>query len=188
MSALESRNIPILGSLMQDICVPLDIEQQTSVALWATKTAMVLDSVRKSEHRRFHKRAECERLRQSSLLPDLSFIWLGRYAESTLGLFGTDIRLFDPIPEIFPTIGHGSVNTIVVGHLAIQLLTIHLLPEYSDRTIRVGPNTGDWHRITVGIWPAEQKSVVWPPPLSFNTSGPLSIAQFVNRWKRGKLA
>jgi hypothetical protein len=186
MSQLESKNIAQIGSLAQNVFIPLDTQQQTSIALWATKTVMVLDSIRKKPDRRFYRRKECEQLRQNSLIPELTFIWLGMYPESSLGLFGTDVRLFDQIPETFPTIGHGCVNTIVVGHLTIQVLTIHLLPEYSDRTIEVGPNSGDWSRLTLRIWPIE-KSTAWPPSTPFTGSGPLSIGQFVNRWKRGKL-
>jgi len=187
MSQLESQNIPLIGSLAQNVLIPLDTRQQTSIALWATKTAMVLDSIRRRAERRFYRRRECEQLHQNSLIPELTFIWLGMYAENSLGLFGTDIRLFDQIPEVFPTIGHGCVNTIVAGHLAIQVLTIHLLPEYRDHPIEVGPNAGDWSRLTLGIWPIE-KSTAWPPSTPFTGSGPHSIGQFVNRWKRRKSA
>jgi hypothetical protein len=44
MSAIESENIPIIGSMFQDLSVPLNKEQQTSVAVWAVKTAIVMDS------------------------------------------------------------------------------------------------------------------------------------------------
>ena len=44
MSNLEAASIPVVGNLMQDISLPLDTSQQTLLATWAVKTAMVLDS------------------------------------------------------------------------------------------------------------------------------------------------
>src|SRR5882672_10108178 len=49
MSRLETENMPIIGPLMHDISIPLSLERQRSVALWAVKTAMVGDAVNKRD-------------------------------------------------------------------------------------------------------------------------------------------
>jgi hypothetical protein len=46
MSNLEAENIPIIGSMMQDIAIPLDGAQQKSAAAWSVKTAMVSNSMK----------------------------------------------------------------------------------------------------------------------------------------------
>ena len=46
MSDLEAENIPTIGSMLQDMAIPLDEAQQKSVAAWSVKTAMVSDSMK----------------------------------------------------------------------------------------------------------------------------------------------
>jgi hypothetical protein len=46
MSALESECIPVIGSMLQGLTVPLSQEQQETVADWAVKTAMIMDSLK----------------------------------------------------------------------------------------------------------------------------------------------
>lgn len=41
MSDLEAGNIPVIGSMLQDIAIPLDEAQQKVVAVWSLKTAMM---------------------------------------------------------------------------------------------------------------------------------------------------
>src|ERR1700733_7033605 len=127
MSSLESQNIPIVGSLMQDVSIPLDSSQQRLVALWAVKTAMVVESVTRGTRDLAYTRTECERLRSASAIPERTSVWIGRYFGSQLGINGTDFWI--DISEKVRRIGHGWVTTIVVGHLAIQVVTIHMLPE-----------------------------------------------------------
>ena len=50
---LEQKSIPVLGALLQDISTPLDSQQQTILALWSVKTAMVVEAVKNSEDRHF---------------------------------------------------------------------------------------------------------------------------------------
>jgi len=53
MHDLEQKSIPVLGALLQDISTPLDSQQQTILALWSVKTAMVVEAVKNSEDRHF---------------------------------------------------------------------------------------------------------------------------------------
>src|SRR5262249_47646167 len=121
MSDLETKNIPLVGCLIQDFSTPLDISQQTSIAVWATKTGMVVDCVRPRSL--FCSKQESEQLRLQSRIPENTVVWIGRYFGSALALYGTDIRL-DMSAEV-TKIGFGCVTTILVGHLIIQSLTIH---------------------------------------------------------------
>jgi hypothetical protein len=181
MSNLESANIPIIGSLLQDISIPLDPSQQQTAARWAVKTAMVVESV-KADDSFFYSDAERDAVRSGSCLPRRTTVWLGRYAKgSSVGAFGTDIWI--DMPDA-PKAGNGCATTIVVGHLAVQVLSLRFHPQYGEGDIPVAPKTGPWEKLLVPIWPVAG-SVTWPPPSTFGNAGSESIATLMERWKIG---
>jgi hypothetical protein len=188
MSVLESQNIPLIGCLMQDISAPLDASQQGLLAAWSLKTAIVLDSVGTRNREFFYYKSECENLRLRSTIPGPTRVWVGRCSASSLALLGTDVWI--DLPQA-SKVAKGTVATIVVGHLAVQVLVIHVLPEYksSDKTIlAVAPKPGPWDASLLAIWPVEAQRVMWPPPVSFTATNrsKISIARLRDRWRIGK--
>jgi hypothetical protein len=98
-----------------------------------------------------------------------------------VGALGTDPWIDFPIK---PNVGEGSATTIVVAHLAIQVLAIHVLPEYSDRAIRdINSKPSQWDDLLLNIWPMGNRPVTRPPSLTFTDSGPPSIALLMDRWR-----
>src|SRR5271166_3169372 len=127
MSALEQQNIPLMGCMFEDISAPLDEAQQHSVSAWTVKTAMLFDSIKGRESpKRFYRRPECVNMRTSRTIPDRSCIWLGRDSVSSLGAFGTDLQIVSRIGGSH--LATGMAVTIVVGHLALQILTTRIEP------------------------------------------------------------
>ncbi len=185
MSALETHNKPLIGCLMQDISTPLDSSQQSSLAAWAMKAAMVLDSVNTRDRNLFYKRSECEKLRLSSTIPPRTSIWIGRYSvRNSLGAFGTDLGIDT---SDTPNVAKGCATTILVGHLAIQVLAVHVLAEYKDRAVgEIAPKPGRWNDLLLKLWPIGSRPITWPPPLTFTNGGPRSFARLIDRWKIGK--
>ena len=192
MSNLESRSIPTLGSLVQDLTVPLDVSQQELISVWAVKTIMVLESADASRTL-FYTQTERDNMRINekalgpalTSVPGLTSIWIGRYFGNSLHAGGTDFKI-DP-SHVIPEGGNGSVGTIIVGHLCIQVLTLRLLPKNSDGTVTVNPKKGRWDELLLSIWPTT-KSVTWPPVLNFTNTGHFSIATLMDRWRIGKPA
>ncbi len=183
MSRLEARIKPLVGSLMQDISAPLDAEQQKDVSLWALKTAMVVEATKSRDIARCYQHADCEQLRLNSSVPPRTKIWLGRFSGSGLLATGTDIWL--NVSEV-PKAAHGCVTTIIVGHLAIQVLTTHIPAKYDNETINVSCKMGPWNELLIDVWSLAD-SVMWPPARSFtNDGGPLSFIALRDRWKIGK--
>ena len=185
MSQLESDNIPIVGSIFSDLSIPLDIAQQTTMAAWAVKTSMMVDSVQgRVAANRFFSKEECEAMRSARTIPDRTRIWIGRSALSSLSAIGTHIRMFSPeAPARTP----GMVVNIVVDHLAIQLMTLHVHPELADANIPdPDPKPGDWNNLVTQIWPAEMQYVMWPPKETFTNGGPRPIAMLLDRWRIGE--
>jgi len=108
-------------------------------------------------------------------------IWLGRFCQKSLGLFGTNIWL--TIDDV-PTAAHGHVVTIIVGHLVIQSLTLHADPKHANANIDIGAKYGPWDKSLITIWPTSRK-VNWPPRLSFTNKGSIPIATLMDRWRIG---
>ena len=186
MSKLEAENIPISGSMFQDLSIPLDEAQQLTVAVWAVKTTMMFESTkgRKAENR-FYTKDEGFNLRVTRQIPNLTRVWLARVAGSHLNQTGTDFALLSNSIRI----GTASVSTIIMGYFVAQVVTIHPGNELATQPeVTLHPKPGDWNNMTVSIWPVELRTVTWPPKVSFTNGGRLGIGRLMDRWRMGDKA
>jgi hypothetical protein len=151
---------------------------------------MVLDSTTIDKKRPlFYSRAERLALGKNLEIPRGTAVWLGRSliphlrANST----GAYYMIHKPIHVHRSKEPHpGHVSTIVVGNLALQVLTVNAPAEYSDGGVVVKPSPGPWDHLLIGIWPPSRQQY-WPPPLAFDTHIPmLHIGLLTNRWKMGR--
>ena len=74
MHDLENSNIPLFGCLMEDIAMPLNREQQLSLARWAIKTAMVQDAINTHNRELFYTVSERLAVRHNTGLPAYSVL------------------------------------------------------------------------------------------------------------------
>jgi hypothetical protein len=181
MSDLETESTRVLGALLQDIATPLDAHQQTTLALWSTKTAMVIEAVKSTDNRYFAHPERCG-VRSDRAIPSHTTIWLGRYTGSSIGAYGTDFGFH--IPE-GPVSSVGSGTTILVGHVALQVLSLRMPTQFSEARISISSRVGQWEKLLVQVWPVQARTH-WPPELSFTNSGSLSIATLMDRWRIGE--
>jgi hypothetical protein len=183
MSDLEAENIPTIGSMLQEMTIPLDEAQQKSVAAWSVKTAMVSDSMKgRAAPNQFYSRDERVKLRVSREIPPRTLIWTARINAMHLGNFGTDFALFNPQKE---RIGMGTVTTIVAGHFVTQAVSVHVEKENIEIP-ELGCKMGNWGESLVQIWPIQKPTVQWPPKVAFTNGGPHGIAYLMDRWKIGE--
>ncbi len=97
MSSLEAENIPIIGSMFQDLHIPLDRQQQESVSVWALKTAMILDSVQgRKAASRFYRSDECKNLRIHRAIPSRTLVVIARVSASLLIAKGYKFDRYPP--------------------------------------------------------------------------------------------
>jgi hypothetical protein len=172
MNGLEKLNKPMIGCLMEDIALSLDQQQQDAVARWAVKTSMVQDAMATRNRQMFYTVSEHRALRSGSAIPENTAIWLGRYSLRTLSIDGYDVGLDfrDSGAEVSEPV-NGCVSTIVVGHLMLQVLTVHVPEKYSTRPFDVTCTvSAPWDRLLIPIWPLSAQ-VNWPPPLFLKGSG-----------------
>ena len=184
MSALESENIAVIGRLMENTATPLDAAQQTSLALWAMMKAMVLDAVNAKKRGHFFTRNECEALHLHRRIPAQTGVEIGAYVRKGYSADGTIVWLDFPNA---PKAAKVSVTTFVIGHLVIQVVTVHHEPQHENDPVGgVAIGDGEWDKLLLRIWPAGTQPVAWPPQMTFSNSGPSSIATLQNRWRIGK--
>jgi hypothetical protein len=165
MSKLEQENIPLIGSMFQDLSIPLNEAQQHTVAAWAVKTAMMFDSTKgRNSDNRFYTKSDGVGLRVNREIPNLTRIWIGRMSSLHLNHAECDIALLSGSTRI----GTASVSTIAAGHFAAQVVTIHPGSELAKQpTIELYHKPRDWDNMLLSIWPIERPTVIWPPKISF---------------------
>jgi hypothetical protein len=180
MSQLEASVRPILGSMIQDVAVYLDPCQQRDISLWSVKTAMVLEGTKPQKSIRCYQSSDCASLRSKSLIPPRTRVWIARFARSGLLAHGAQYRLnFGELPAV----GHGCVATIIVGHLAIQIISPYSPAKFDDQTLSIPCKLGPWDQLLIPIWPVGS-TIMWPPSLSLtNDNGPLSYLTLRDRWR-----
>jgi hypothetical protein len=183
MSVLETRVMPLLGAMMRDVELPLSPDQQKDLSLWAVKTAMVNEGTKPKELARCFLQADREALRVGEIIPPRTHIEVGRFERDALNIAGTDFW-----PEGLPETegSHGSVTTMIIGHVVIQVVTVSLQPEYSSTNLNLECAVGIWDQFLHVIWPVT-KRINWPPPLSFTNDGGMNtINRLFDRFKLGK--
>jgi len=70
-----------MGGLVNDITVTLDDEQQRLSALWAVKTAMVIEGEKRAKNS-FYSPEQRSALRETLIPPVQTAVWLGRCIQS----------------------------------------------------------------------------------------------------------
>lgn len=179
MSRLESKSIPTIGNLLDDISLTLDTDQQKTMALWAAKTTMVADAGRRKGS--FYTSEEREALKDHSQIPAGTSIWVGRFFGRSLSVItnGSAIRTLHGT-----AVGTFHICTIVVGHLIFQVMTLHPADEYKLSNIRILPTEWPWQDLLTQIWSEQPRDIAWPPADSFSHYGDYPYAALVFRWKR----
>lgn len=178
MKRLEDTVIPLVSPLMHDLGKPLDILQQSTIALWAVKTVMVFEYATDQKPTIFYTDTDREQLKRKELPPPNTSVWLARCDGSSA--FHTDARDMltgrPNLPEI-----RGHVTTLSYKHLAIQVLSFRPAM-HETRTIEIQRNSPlPWDRAALRIWPTSRHTF-WPPPLSLDIKPGMSLSDFCGVW------
>jgi hypothetical protein len=182
MSDLENENRPHVRSMIQNLPTTLEPSVQRVLARWAVLKAMVIEAANR-KRLFFYGEADRKGIKPpSSFIPIGTFVWIGKLSTKQFHAGGTDIwGEIDGAPRAF----HGCVTTVVVGHLVIQVLTMHApVPFIKYPMIQPECKPGRWDETLFNIWPV-YASVKWPPARPFALRGENSIGTLVNRWKIG---
>jgi len=182
MSDIETENQPHMLAMMNDRPTILEPHEQKLLARWAILKAMVLDGSRRYE--RFYNESERFAMKPPlRALPISTVVWIGRLSIKAFHAGLTDsFGQINGIPKAF----RNCIVTIIVGHLVIQVVTMHVLAPFVTSRLPLQYKAGEWDVNLLEIWPVfGAKS--WPPAFSFVPKGrtPHHIAGLINRWKVG---
>jgi hypothetical protein len=168
-----------LGPMIDDFSLPLDRQYQQNLAEWAVKCAMCNDTV--DPHPRFFSDAECRAFKEKRTIPERTQVFAAHFTGRSLDSHGADFTLIDPVTKQLLVRGH--FYNVMVGHVVLQVLSLHPEPEHKGKTINVRPLPGPWNQVAIQIWPIEKK-VNWPPPMSLSTVfGPGHYGYFRARFR-----
>lgn len=180
LSALEVAARPVIGSLIQDIAMSLDLEQQRTAAAWAMKMSMMIEGTRRvtSANALFYSKSQREAFRIRRSIPIGSTIWIGRYQ-------GARYAFLDCADGLLPS-GSGAlsgayVSTFAAGCLAIQVLSIRLEHTRTGGLL-IPQNVGDWDEAMLQVWPPVKMRLAWPPAQSFADLRSPSFDTLTRRW------
>jgi len=148
----------------------VDLAGQVTIAVWSTKTAMVLEGLDRGDYRTYTQ-AEREQLRSLAAIPWRTSVWLAASTDRSLFMSTKNRHLGADAKQ--PS---GVSITMAFAHVVIQVLRIRV-PE------NVGPNTlvttnvrrGPWAQATIQIWPARMAPYGWPPPIALNGESGLNV-------------
>jgi hypothetical protein len=180
MHKLETANVPLIGSMMQDLSIILDHSQQWSIAAWAVKTSMVMEVTTRRHRKGFYTEADRRNLRDTLTLPPNTFVWLGRLVGFNSVLhWGSDAWERKP-PG--PDMAHTYVNTLGVCCFVVQVATLHAPVEYGPINILPRPlGVKPWDDVLTRIWPPAE-TVQWPPPSPIADGDGPSFLDVHTRW------
>jgi hypothetical protein len=176
----EVSKLPIRAMINDNPCGLTKSDQQ-KLSRWAMLKAMVVDSINPARQL-FYTQSERTKLKDHSMLPSRTLVWLGRLSRKAYHAGGTDV--WGEIEKI-PKSSHGNVTTIIVGHLFFQSLTLHVTGRFANQEVQIGCMPGDWSANLLDIWPTVGL-LQWPPNVSFTFGGTNSIVNVLNRWKIGE--
>lgn len=146
MSVLEEEARPTLTALIAGKPRELDVTEQTTLATWGTKTAMMLDFhqekplVRSREHAEFYA---------TRLPPRNAHVWLASYgAEDFLARVENATLRFQPPGSMLVDLIQAFFVTYRIRHLVFQVAVpmiafeFHRPPEDEQRVRAIWPPTG----------------------------------------------
>jgi hypothetical protein len=179
MSDLENRVKPIIECFFLDRAVSLDQADQSTLAVWICKNAMVYETLRHKSSW-FFTSQEHKSFRESLHLPPYTSVWIAKIVGFT-GLFCTASDLNGIATESLNQV-KAYVTTLAFGPIVMQILSgkmSHAI--HQNITIDGNLQPGPWDQAIIQIWPINANMASWPNKVELN--GELGLDHFAYRWK-----
>lgn len=175
MSRLENEAKFVLESILDGRLRILDASAQLTLAQWAVKTAMVLESLDCSRPW-FYSKNERRLMRGSRTMPERTSVWLTQCINHQ--------HVYSVKKDLRTTLGDGGLRaiatTMAFGSLAFQVVTIKTPPEIPRHVpVSYEVSDGPWDRTLVQVWPVSDCPLAWPPYYGLN--GDLGLETLTER-------
>jgi hypothetical protein len=172
MSERENLTKPFLQPLLMGERSELDAKAQATLAVWAVKTAMVLEALDAHDRHGFTP-AERERMRSITEIPWRTSVWLAASVDPALFLSTKNRHL-----GVANVAGISGVSiTVALAHAVLQVLRIRVPDDVGPQTVvTTSVKPAPWDRATVQIWPPARTALIsWPPPMGLNGEDGLNL-------------
>jgi hypothetical protein len=169
MSRLEDAVKPILESIFNEKLKAIDESFQLTLARWAVKTAMVLESIDPNRSW-FYSDGERQMMRTAQSLPSRTSVWIAKCINQP--------NIYSAAMDLKTTPGndgfHAYATTMAFGSIAFQVVSIKTpISIHENVTVTYDVTEGPWDQTIVRVWPTTQKSIVWPPNYGLNNESGL---------------
>lgn len=165
MSSLENKAKPVLESILDDKLKIIDSSCQSTLALWAVKTAMVLECL-SPNRTMFYSDDERQLMRATQSLPPRTSVWIANCInQPNIYSAARDLRTTQDDNGV-----HAYVTTMAFGSLAFQIVSIKIpttIPE--NVTLTYDGTDGPWDQTLLQVWPSIQESIEWPAHYGLNS-------------------
>lgn len=156
LSRLETESIDILNPLISSLEMQmLSLATQRQIALWATKTAMMMDNVQIDP---ILPTVKLARMRSHRAIPGGTRIWMGACAELDPLVTNRTVRIeLENLEKFYEGLPAGFYAPMKIGHLCLYVY----FPMVDDLVIQHAPR---YHLGLARIWPRRASDLPWPPP------------------------
>jgi hypothetical protein len=181
LSGIENAIKPLITPMITgDEAITLSADNQSAIAAWAYKMAMLLEVPAVGNRDPYFTPAERLQFRQTSLSHPYVKVFLARYAFGQHPGFAMDQR------HTFTERSTGTVRllkiaTMTVGHLAMQLMAVRSIAsaELVPASEMEFEFLGKAKRAVLQIWPTNRLGVSWPPEVTIEGQ---DLEAWVNMW------
>lgn len=164
MSDIENKAKVLLEPMFRGARVGLDHAACATLSVWGLKTAMVLERI-ETDGVVQYTRDECARLRQFSIVPARSRIWLAASLDDTQ-LYSAKTHHLDAELDRSAS---SHVSTLAFGTVVMQIYTLRLGSTPSpDVRVTTDVRRGPWEEATSQLWPVTTSVATWPPRVALN--------------------
>jgi hypothetical protein len=182
MSGMETTAMKFLEPMLEGRPIALSRQNQQNLAEWALKCAMCQDTLGHSS--RFFRADECHAFKRQRTIPNRTIAFVAHYDGSSLDSNGTDFTLVGATPD--ELLARGHIYTVMVGHAVVQVLSMHEESAWREGRIEMRAGDGPWDKLEMQIWPIENRSIVWPPPMSLSIQmNETHYGHFRSRFRQG---
>jgi hypothetical protein len=140
-------------------------DDQTLIARWALKTAILLRFTRERADPPSDERTSW--VMTNSSPPPQTGVWLGAYGGSAQAHVHLARHALDPPQGLSIRAFHAELAILNLGRLAVLVLDI----PNADRDVLIGTYEPTFERFTVKLWPRLGYNVRWPPVLGLTDDG-----------------
>jgi hypothetical protein len=175
MSRLENEVKPVLESILDDKLRVINISAQFSLALWAVKNAMVLETI-DSNRLWFYLEEERRLMCTDQTIPQRTSVWIAKCINHrNVYSMAKDLRTM-PGDDGF----QAFAITMAFGSLILQVVSIKTPAEIpANITVTYDVSDGPWDQTLIQIWPTSQNLLMWPP--TYGLEGELGLEALSER-------